>query len=688
LKNAAPIKTADETILVLAAAGNDGPLTTAVLAEAGLQAVTCVDLPDLVHRIEHKEVGAVLIAEEALFSSIPDLLLGALGRQPPWSDLPVIVITTSGKATPESIQLFRTFRRNSNVTLLERPFRTLTLTSALEGVLRARRRQYEIRDLLKVQEKLFLESSKQLANLKKSREELRQALAREESGAQELRTVMGSVPAAVWVSHDPDCHTVTGNPYACQLLRVPEGKSVSLTSEDHESGGRFRVFKNGREMQSGDLPMRRAAATGQPVWSEEMDFVFDDGSATTILINAVPLMDAEGHVTGSIGTALDITERKKMIRELQEREANLQFVLQAGQLGTWELNLSTQEVEISSQFKALFGFPEDAKITTVPQMRSPVHPDDKARVEATVNKALAEKGRYVCEYRVIWPDNSIHWVLSRGEVRAGGPDRPPVMAGVVADITARKQAEESLATQNASLEAEVEARTAKLRETIEELEGFSYSITHDLRAPLRAMQTFSAILDEEAGPQLTATSRDYLRRIMNASQRMDHLIRDVLAYSRVLRTELRLYPMNLPALIEGIVQSYPNLQPDKAEVRIEGEFCTVLGNEAALTQCVSNLLTNAAKFVAPGTFPRIRVWAEPRGDRVRVWFEDNGIGIDPQYKDRIFSLFQRLNKEYDGTGLGLSIVRKAIERMGGTVGVESERGLGSRFWLELECVPG
>jgi signal transduction histidine kinase len=230
----------------------------------------------------------------------------------------------------------------------------------------------------------------------------------------------------------------------------------------------------------------------------------------------------------------------------------------------------------------------------------------------------------------------------------------------------------------------VEARTAKLRETIEELEGFSYSITHDLRAPLRAMQTFSAILDEESGPQLTPTSRDYLRRIMNASQRMDHLIRDVLAYSRVLRTELRLHPLDLPALIEGIVQSYPNLQPEKAEVRIEGEFCTVLGNEAALTQCVSNLLTNGAKFVAPGVFPRIRIWSERKGNRVRVWFEDNGIGIDPQYKDRIFSLFQRLNKEYDGTGLGLSIVRKAVERMGGTVGVESERGVGSRFWLELQ----
>jgi PAS domain S-box-containing protein len=853
LKNADAIQKSSETIFVLATTGQDGPLTTALLNEAGMHAIACSGMPDLVHRLEHEDCGALLIAEEAIFSFSPDLLLKTLGQQPAWSDLPLIVITSGGKATEESTQLFRAFRRNSNVTLLERPFRRLTLTSALEGALRARRRQYEIRDLLRVQEQLFLESSRQLASLKKSQEDLREALSREEARAQELRSIMGSVPAAVWVSHDPKCETVIGNPYASQLLGTPEGDNAAGRAIHPKANGHFRVLKNGVDVPIQERPMERAAATGQPVWSEEMDLLFEDGSATTILINAIPLKDTSGQVTGAIGTALDITERRKMVGELREREAKLQFVLQAGQLGTWELDLSSQKLELSNQAKALFGFAQDAKISTMEQMRSVVHPEDKARVHATVNKAIAERSTYLCEYRVVWPDSSLHWILSRGQVREAAPGKAPIIAGVVADITARKNAEESLARQNArlqllsdsmahlltarepsevvkgifpnvaehlgldtyfnfmvdeegsalrlhtcagipaesasrlkrlnfgeaicgtvaqlrkpmvathiqdtdfekaalarsfglrayachplmvgerligtlsfashkrddfsedevqflhlisgyvsialdrlhteaelqnakaTLEAEVEARTAKLRETIEELEGFSYSITHDLRAPLRAMQTFSAILDEESGPQLSATSRDYLRRIMNASQRMDHLIRDVLAYSRVLRTELRLHPLDLPALIEGIVQSYPNLQPEKAEVRIEGEFCTVLGNEAALTQCVSNLLTNAAKFVAPGTFPKIRITAEPKGDRVRVWFEDNGIGIEPQYKDRIFSLFQRLNKEYDGTGLGLSIVRKAVERMGGTVGVESQVGVGSRFWLELQC---
>src|SRR5436190_22245733 len=120
-----------------------------------MEAVNCSGMGELLERVENEEVGALLIAEEAIYSSCGHLL-GALSKQPPWSDLPVIVITTGGKATEESLQLFRSFRENCNVTLLERPFRALTLTSALEGVLRARRRQYEIRDLLRIQEQLFL----------------------------------------------------------------------------------------------------------------------------------------------------------------------------------------------------------------------------------------------------------------------------------------------------------------------------------------------------------------------------------------------------------------------------------------------------------------------------------------------------------------------------------------------------
>ena len=161
-----------------------------------------------------------------------------------------------------------------------------------------------------------------------------------------------------------------------------------------------------------------------------------------------------------------------------------------------------------------------------------------------------------------------------------------------------------------------------------------------------------------------------------------------LVYSHVLRMDLKVEPVDLEALLRGMLETYPNLQPPAVDILIDGRLPAAIGNEAALTQCFSNLLGNAAKFVDPGVKPHVRVSAEMRGRKVRFWIADNGIGIDPKYLKTIFGMFQRLSTKYQGTGIGLTLVRKAAERMGGSVGVESEPGRGSRFWLELARAEG
>lgn len=264
---------------------------------------------------------------------------------------------------------------------------------------------------------------------------------------------------------------------------------------------------------------------------------------------------------------------------------------------------------------------------------------------------------------------------------------------ILRDITQRKDAErklekmqQELKVRADDLEKTVQERTASLREMVSELEAFSYSVSHDLRAPLRAIQQYSEILREDYRTQLDQEGRGYLQRIASCTSKLDGLIRDVLAYSRVVRSDIALQPVDIDALVRDLVHHYPNLADHTADIRIESPLLPVQGHEALLVQCFSNLLGNAIKFTHKGRAPAIRVRTDKIGTRVRIWIEDNGIGIEPGDQSRIFGMFERINSEkaYEGTGIGLSIVRKAIERMNGKLGVESELGKGSRFWIEMD----
>jgi PAS domain S-box-containing protein len=257
------------------------------------------------------------------------------------------------------------------------------------------------------------------------------------------------------------------------------------------------------------------------------------------------------------------------------------------------------------------------------------------------------------------------------------------------DITDQEQARAVLNEANEVLEERVATRTEALRRSYEQMESFCYSIAHDLRSPLRSMTGFSKILSEQFGEKIGAEGRVFTDRISHSAERMDGLIRDLLQYGRLNTVELPIQDVDLDLVFGDVLtQLERDIEDRHALIRKPQTLPKVHGNRAVLHVVLLNLLTNAMKFVPPSTVPQIGV----RWDRSqsRLWVEDNGIGIAPENHQRIFGVFQRLHAEnaYPGTGIGLALVSKGVERMGGHVGVLSEVGKGSRFWVELNPVNG
>ena len=250
-------------------------------------------------------------------------------------------------------------------------------------------------------------------------------------------------------------------------------------------------------------------------------------------------------------------------------------------------------------------------------------------------------------------------------------------------------------TKNYAIELEhrVAQRTAQLEDINRELKAFTYTISHDLKAPLRAIQGFATALQEDYEDLLDDLGQDYTARLVASARQMTQLIEDLLAYSRLSRTEIQLRPIELGVVVARVVKQF-ELEIEQTEAKIEIEIAPdsmMVGNKIILVQLVSNLLSNALKFVSTTTRPQICIRTEEvknsnslSSQKIRLWVEDNGIGISPEHQERIFQVFERLhgNEAYPGTGIGLAIVKKGIERLGGKFGVESQVNRGSRFWLE------
>jgi PAS domain S-box-containing protein len=311
-----------------------------------------------------------------------------------------------------------------------------------------------------------------------------------------------------------------------------------------------------------------------------------------------------------------------------------------------------------------------------------VHPEDRtATAEQLIHLKMGSAPGYF-ENRYRCKNGSFRWL---GWTAA--PFATEQLIYIFArDVTERKASEGEIK----NLNFELERRIRDLTEMNKELEAFGYSISHDLRAPLRSIRSFAQFIreDTESSSTATAENKDYLRRIESAAKYMDLLLLDLLQYSRLNGCELELVPVDLDLALNDVLTSIEQeIEDRKADVRIRSPLGTVKAHPATVRQVFYNLISNGLKFVAAEKNPQIEVWTEPKNAALRIWVTDRGIGIASQYHQKIFGLFQRLHSHeaYPGTGIGLALVRKGLERMGGRIGLESEPGQGTRFWFELNC---
>lgn len=603
---------------------------------------------------------------------------------------------------------------------------------------------------------------------------------------------------------DTEGRLIFANPATLRLIGRSPGEAIGKTDLEflEDKAAARAVMENDR----------RILTTG--IAQEVEEFVpYPGGIERFWSSRKSPYRDASGDVIGLLGISRDITERKRVGRQLAEMRERLEVALAAGDVATWVWDIPRDRLYADQNMHRMFGLDiNPLEGGPVSQFLDAVHPEERQSVLSAIDHAF-QHGSCEVEYRVTDKLGKTRWVLARAKVERDSSGRPVRMPGLVLDVTERRKAEEALreseelfrtladsianlawmadsegsilwcnrrwyeftgtnfeqmsgwgwqrihdpallpgvleqwkrciatgqplemelplrradgqfrwfltcavplkdssgkvvrwfgtntdvtetrearemlARGKEQLESLVAERTAKLQEMVRELEHFSYSIIHDMRAPLRAMRGFSEAIGEYLEGFPRKEPAEFLRRICVAADRMDNLITDALNYSRAVREELPLEPVDILCLLRGMLESYPELHPARAEIRLEGSLPCVLGNKAGLTQCFSNLLGNAVKFVQPGRRPRVVVRAEARGSSVRIWVEDNGIGITKSMIPRLFQMFTQSDSSYEGTGIGLALVRKVIERMGGAVGVESELGKGSRFWFELRPAP-
>jgi|WetSurMetagenome_2_1015567.scaffolds.fasta_scaffold09644_4 PAS domain S-box-containing protein len=409
----------------------------------------------------------------------------------------------------------------------------------------------------------------------------------------------------------------------------------------------------------------------------ENEFSFPDGNKGVFNLSIQPVPE------GIFILSMDITASKRAEEALRESEDKFKYVFENSTLGK-SIALPSGELQVNNALCDLLGYSAEELRNIKWQDIS--HPDDIDLTQQALEPILSgEKDSVRFIKRYVHKNGSIVWVDVGTSLRRDKEGKPLYFMTSVSDITERKQAEEQLRRLNEELEQRVLERTAQLETSNRELEAFSYSVSHDLRAPLRHIRGYVDLLMKRFPALLPEKANHYLDTIADSAQHMEELIDDLLQFSKAVRQEMKWADLDMNIVLHDELN---RIKQDIDERNIEWDIATlphVDGDEKLLPLVWANLLSNAVKFTQKNDKARIEIGVKEEADEVVFFVRDNGVGFDMNYVHKLFGVFQRLHssREFEGTGIGLANVRRIIQRHGGRTWAESELNNGATLYFTL-----